>query len=528
MYRVLYRKWRPKTFDDVVGQSHVTKTLKTEIKENHLSHAYLFTGSRGTGKTSCAKIFAKAVNCLHPVNGNPCNECEVCKEIDRGSLVDVVEMDAASNRGINDIRDIQEIIETPPSKVKYRVYIVDEVHMLSNEAFNALLKTIEEPPSDIIFIFATTDVQKVPQTILSRCQRYDFHRISAKDIINRLKFIADKENVTVTEDAATMIARISDGCMRDALSLFDACINKSSNVDSLVVSDVAGVMDASYLYSLSHAFKEKDVSKALAVVNDLYNSSYDSEKLCRDLLNHFRNILIVKSVVKPKDILVCTDEELNSLKDISEIFSADEIFNITEILANAVDSIKSTENRRTQLEMAIIRICSRDVPNAIASALSRISELEKRIDEISKELKQDFKQNEEAASTVTRDNIKLFDEKPNIKEPDSDLRVFDDDFNGSLETPIFDDDPVKNEEEPELPGGDMADAWDRCVLDVEKNCAMFKGSLNGSTIEINGSVITVSGYREVFPAVFNAGKDELLKSIKKFFGQDKTVRLGSP
>ena len=220
MYRVLYRKWRPQTFEDVSGQPHITDTLMNEVKENRLAHAYLFTGSRGTGKTSCAKILSKAINCLDPVNGNPCNKCEICRGIDEGSVLDVVEIDAASNRGIDDIRALREESAFTPAQAKFRVYIIDEVHMLTIEAFNALLKTLEEPPEHIVFILATTEVQKLPSTILSRCQRFDFRRISVESIVDRLKYVASQENVTIDNTAATLIARIADGGMRDALSIF--------------------------------------------------------------------------------------------------------------------------------------------------------------------------------------------------------------------------------------------------------------------------------------------------------------------
>ena len=273
MYRVLYRKWRPQTFSDVAGQPHITETLSNEVRENRLAHAYLFTGSRGTGKTSCAKILSKAINCLSPVNGNPCNCCEICKGIDNGSVLDVVEIDAASNRGIDDIRALREESAFTPAQAKYRVYIIDEVHMLTIEAFNALLKTLEEPPEHIVFILATTEVQKLPSTILSRCQRFDFRRISVESIVDRLKFVASNENVVIDDSAAVLIARIADGGMRDALSIFDRCLSISENVTTEVVSDAAGIMSKDYLFALSDAFRTKDTSKALSIVDNLHNSS---------------------------------------------------------------------------------------------------------------------------------------------------------------------------------------------------------------------------------------------------------------
>ena len=383
MYRVLYRKWRPQTFSDVAGQPHITDTLMNEVRENRLAHAYLFTGSRGTGKTSCAKILSKAINCLHPSDGNPCNECEICKGIDNGSVLDIVEIDAASNRGIDDIRALREESAFTPAQAKFRVYIIDEVHMLTIEAFNALLKTLEEPPEHIVFILATTEVQKLPSTILSRCQRFDFRRISVDSIVNRLKYVAEKESVSIDDSAAMLIARIADGGMRDALSIFDRCLSISENVDTSVVSDAAGIMSKDYLFTLSYAFKNKDTSKALSVIDELHNSSCDTERLCTELTNHFRSLLIIKSVKRPEDILIGTNEELEELKKLSAQFSIEEILNIMNILSSAIASIKVTQNRRIETEMAIIKICSPEASTDISALFSRIAELEDKINKLS-------------------------------------------------------------------------------------------------------------------------------------------------
>ena len=383
MYRVLYRKWRPQTFSDVAGQPHITDTLMNEVRENRLAHAYLFTGSRGTGKTSCAKILSKAINCLNPVNGNPCNECEICKGIDNGSVLDVVEIDAASNRGIDDIRALREESAFTPAQAKFRVYIIDEVHMLTIEAFNALLKTLEEPPEHIVFILATTEVQKLPSTILSRCQRFDFRRISVDSIVGRLKYVAEKEQVTIDDSAAMLIARIADGGMRDALSIFDRCLSISENVDTTVVSDAAGIMSKDYLFTLSYAFKAKDTSKALYIIDELHNSSCDTERLCTELTNHFRSLLIIKSVKKPEDILVGTNEELEELKKLSAQFSIEEILNIMNILSSAIAAIKATQNRRIETEMAIIKICSPESSTDVSALFARIAELEEKLNKLS-------------------------------------------------------------------------------------------------------------------------------------------------
>ena len=272
MYRALYRKWRPQRFEDVVGQRAIVTALKNQITAGRVGHAYLFTGVRGTGKTTCAKIFAKAVNCLHPVNGDPCGECEICKGIDNGSLLDVVEMDAASNNGVDDIRDLRDETAYTPSACQYKVYIIDEVHMLSTAAFNALLKTLEEPPAHVIFILATTEIQKVPATILSRCQRYDFTRIGPEDIARRVEYIAGEEKLELTSDGAELIARLADGALRDALSILDTCAGVTAKIDADVVRRMAGVTDRSYLFHISDALEAQDAAAALAQLAQLRHS----------------------------------------------------------------------------------------------------------------------------------------------------------------------------------------------------------------------------------------------------------------
>lgn len=461
MYRVLYRKWRPQTFSDVAGQPHITDTLMNEVRENRLAHAYLFTGSRGTGKTSCAKILSKAINCLNPSNGNPCNECEICKGIDNGSVLDVVEIDAASNRGIDDIRALREESAFTPAQAKFRVYIIDEVHMLTIEAFNALLKTLEEPPEHIVFILATTEVQKLPSTILSRCQRFDFRRISVDSIVNRLKYVAEKENVSIDDSAAMLIARIADGGMRDALSIFDRCLSISENVDTAVVSDAAGIMSKDYLFTLSYAFKNKDTSKALSVIDELHNSSCDTERLCTELTNHFRSLLIIKSVKRPENILIGTNEELEELKKLSTQFSIEEILNIMNILSSAIASIKVTQNRRIETEMAIIKICSPEASTDISALFSRIAELEDKINKLS--AGQVVINTAATENTYVTKNEDISPVVPEIKNTESangiDLSTLEfeddsdeyDDFDSydvpppPSDAPIFDSEPVFND-----------------------------------------------------------------------------------
>lgn len=383
MYRVLYRKWRPQTFSDVIGQPQVTKALSCQIKENRLSHAYLFTGSRGTGKTSCAKIFAKAVNCLHPVNGDPCNECEICRGIDDGTVLDIVEIDAASNRGVDDIRQLREEVKFTPSQAKFRVYIVDEVHMLTIEAFNALLKTLEEPPEHVKFILATTEVQKLPSTILSRCQRYDFRRIEPEVIAERLQRIADAEGAPLESDAAILVARLADGAMRDALSLLDRCLSTAEPPLTVqTVTQAAGLMGRDYLFSLCRTIANRDTAAALTILDDLHKASCDTERLCTELINQFRNLLIVHTVQHPEKLIVATNEEIAENKKLAAMFTTEAILRALSVLSDAVDAIKKTQNRRVEAEMALIRLCRPETDTSVAALAQRVADLEAALQNI--------------------------------------------------------------------------------------------------------------------------------------------------
>lgn len=379
MYQVLYRKWRPKTFSDVSGQEHITTTLLNELSTNRLNHAYLFTGSRGTGKTTCAKILAKAVNCLHPVNGNPCGECEICKGIDSGGILDVTEMDAASNRKIDDIRQIIDEVQFKPSKCKYRVYIIDEVHMLTTEAFNALLKTLEEPPEHAIFILATTEVHKLPQTILSRCQRFDFHRIPPRAIADRLLYVASQEGVTLSDGAALLAASVADGALRDALSLLDRCIAISSDIDEDVVRSAAGLARKTYLFELANCVINKNTAKALEIVNRLYGESKDMARLCDELLSHFRTLMLIKSVKNPRDIIIMADDEFEQAQVQSDYLSLADIVYYMDVLLRAYQNMGRGTGDRTELEMAVVKLSSAELDGTIEALTARVTALEKAV-----------------------------------------------------------------------------------------------------------------------------------------------------
>ena len=379
MYQVLYRKYRPKVFADVYGQEHVTSTLKNEIKENRIAHAYLFTGSRGTGKTTCAKILAKAVNCENSVDGEPCNECEVCKGLDSGTIYDVVEIDAASNNGVDNIRDLREEANYTPSRGKYRVYIIDEVHMLSTGAFNALLKTLEEPPAHVIFILATTEVHKLPATILSRCQRFDFKRIQPETMSVRLKQVAKLEGMELDDDAAILIARIADGALRDGLSILDQCAGRSKKIDSALVSEVAGLAGREALYKLTDCICTQNSSSAMTVISELYQNSYDMERLCVEMINHLRNFLIVKTVKDSRGLIICTDDEYNSVILSAENFTLENVIFALDLFQDALTKIKTGANARVELEMAFVKLCEPKLDVNIDSLVDRISKLERAV-----------------------------------------------------------------------------------------------------------------------------------------------------
>ena len=366
MYRALYRKWRPGRFEDVVGQQAIVAALKNQIAAGRVGHAYLFTGVRGTGKTTCAKIFARAVNCLHPEGGDPCGECEVCRGIDDGSILDVVEMDAASNNGVDDIRDLRDETAYTPSVCRYKVYIIDEVHMLSTAAFNALLKTLEEPPAHVIFILATTEIQKVPATILSRCQRYDFTRIGPEQIAGRLEQVAGAEGLELAPDAAALIARLADGAMRDALSILDTCAGVSRKIDADTVRRMAGVTDRGYLFRLSDALRAQDAAAALAELAQLRQQSVDVKRLAEELIAHYR-CLMLACLPGGQGLLsgISPEEETLYLEKGPQLGQRGAIRAI-RALGSALEHMARGSDQRIELELALCALA--EPPRALQAA----------------------------------------------------------------------------------------------------------------------------------------------------------------
>ena len=376
MYQVLYRKWRPKAFADVVGQPQVTRTLRSELSAGRAAHAYLFTGSRGTGKTTCAKILAKAVNCLNPVEGDPCGQCEICRGIDSGSVMDVVEIDAASNNGVENIRTLREEANFTPAAAKYRVYIIDEVHMLSVGAFNALLKTLEEPPAHVIFILATTEVHKLPATILSRCQRFDFRRIPPQDIADRLTYVAEQEGASLDPQASLLLARLADGALRDALSLLDQCLGRSKTVTEEVVVEAVGLVGREHLFQLTDTFLQQDSAAALALVDSLYGASKDMARLCEELSSHLRGLMLIKTMKDARAVLTVTDSEYAAMEKQALSTPLETILHALDTMQETLEKISRGGDRRIEFEMAVIRLCTPRLDVTPAALLRRIEALE--------------------------------------------------------------------------------------------------------------------------------------------------------
>lgn len=380
MYTALYRKWRPQKFEDLCGQEQITITLKNELRSNKLSHAYLFCGTRGTGKTSTAKLLAKAVNCKSPKDHNPCNDCESCKSINEGNSIDVYEIDAASNRGIDDIRNLREAIKFTPTLGKYKVYIIDEVHMLTNEAFNALLKTLEEPPEYVLFILATTEPHKLPATILSRCQRFDFKRISVENIVGRLSVVCREEGLEAEEDALRVIARNCDGAMRDALSILDQCsVYGDKNIIHDTVLKVMGIVNNEYLFKIAESVHKEDASCAITIIDEIASGGKDINQFIRDLLMHYRNLLMTKVVSKSEDVIDMSREGIERLKKLSGEYDKNNIIRCIDILAELENEAKWSGNPRILLEIAVIRMCKLSGDNSYEGMLSRLSRLEELI-----------------------------------------------------------------------------------------------------------------------------------------------------
>ena len=418
-YTALYRKFRPLTFSEIVGQEHITKTLKNQIIAGRVGHAYLFNGGRGTGKTSAAKVLARAINCLNPKDGEPCNECEICKGAINGSLTDIVEMDAASNNSVEDIRTIREEVNFLPTKAKYRVYIIDEVHMLSQGAFNALLKTLEEPPEHVKFILATTEPQKLPATILSRCQRFDFKRLSNNDIIKRLKIVCKESKIEITEEAMQMIAVLAEGAMRDALSILERCVQDGENkIDEEKIRDLVGIPKITYVHSIVEGIVNFDVDKSLKAIDIVLNEGKDITNLLWEMIKYVKDILVFKT---SKKLDLYTEEEIKEIEELSNKISKEKLIDLVYKLSELESDIKWSTQKTIVFEAGIIKLCNKEIN----------SNLEERIENIEKYLKSGkginvqttsnnviAQRNQQINNTIVKNNIKTtVNHNKNVTKP---------------------------------------------------------------------------------------------------------------
>ena len=476
-YTALYRKFRPTTFADVVGQEHITKTLRNQIIADRVGHAYLFNGGRGTGKTSSAKILARAINCLNPKDGEPCNECEICRGALNGSLTDIVEMDAASNNSVEDIRSIREEVNFLPTKAKYRVYIIDEVHMLSPGAFNALLKTLEEPPEHVKFILATTEPQKLPATILSRCQRFDFKRISNEDIIKRLKVVCNESNIEITDSALNIIAVLSEGAMRDALSILERCIQDGENkIDEDKIKDLVGIPKIAFVNSITEAIIDYDIDKALKSMDDILNEGKDLNNFLWEIIKYIKDILIYKSSKKAD---LYSEDEIANINAISEKVTKEKLVNLIYELSKLETDMKWSTQKTIMFQAGIIKLCSNEFDSS-----SNIEEsiYEQRVDKIEKYLKSgrvavNTMQVPVSATTVNQtQNYNL--------------------NNRVQSTPTVASNTVKQNtmaNKPKQYSSDLSKSWPTIVNDLKQNgkIVLYTNLMNTSAEEINDMTVGI-------------------------------------
>ena len=504
-YQALYRKYRPTTFSDVVGQDHITKTLKNELDCGKIVHAYLFTGTRGTGKTTCAKILAKAINCLSPINGDPCGECEICRMVAQDEATDIVEMDAASNNGVDDIRELREQVNFSPAACKYRVYIIDEVHMLSGAAFNALLKTLEEPPEHVVFILATTEVHKLPATILSRCQRFDFRRIDSSEIVGRLKYVASKESLNLTDDAATLIASAADGGMRDALSILDLCASHSNNITEDTVANVCSMAGGDYLIKMAELIKSHSTEQALTLIDELHNSSVDMLRLLSELTNHFRDLMIVKVVKGDHKPIVCSSSKMKALEAQAQSFDIKEIMAILSVLQSAATAMQNG-NRRCEMEMAIIRLCNPEIRQDLDSLERRIAALE----------------NNKPITVQKAEPIKETSQ-PIISEIDEEIPLPEENEGPAPQEEVLE--PVTDEavSTSNTDGVTPVTQWGEIIGVLRKTCPIIAGVLQDSSAYIEGDRLLIDTNNSQFKTLVNGNnpvyRDNIRKAAEQVLGQ---------
>ncbi|EEH99753.1 MULTISPECIES: DNA polymerase III subunit gamma/tau [Clostridium] len=484
-YTALYREWRPQNFYDIVGQEHITTTVKNQILNDRIAHAYLFCGTRGTGKTTTAKVFAKALNCLDLKDGEPCNECEMCRKINDGLAIDVTELDAASNNGVDKIRDIIDDVKYPPQEARFKVYIMDEVHMLSTGAVNAFLKTLEEPPNNVIFILATTDPQKLPITILSRCQRFDFKRINNNEITERLRKIVNEQNALADDKSLNLIARVSDGAMRDALSILDQAISMGNGaVEYDVLINMLGLVTNDHLFNLTNSVIQRNVEKSIGIIDEVVYAGKDIYLFIKDLIAHYRNILMAKVTNNPEEVLDMSEENIALIKEQAGKIRAEEVMRYIRILQETESNAKVSKQARLYLELAVIKMCKIEYDTSNEVILTRINKLEEG-------LKNGSLKVVSAASTNKGDSKKeVVTNKPNREQPK-----------------LRSNDIVANENS-KVTLNDIQRSWKDILERFKARRAMivYASMLTGKPVECKNGVLTIE-YEDQFK--FN--KDRLEK-----------------
>ena len=505
-YTALYRKFRPMTFGEMVGQEHITKTLRNQIIANRVGHAYLFNGGRGTGKTSSAKILARAINCLNPKDGEPCNECEICKAAINGSLTDIVEMDAASNNSVEDVRSIREEVNFLPTKAKYRVYIIDEVHMLSTGAFNALLKTLEEPPEHVKFILATTEPQKLPATILSRCQRFDFKRISNEDIIKRLKIVCKESNIEITEGALNIIAVLSEGAMRDALSILERCIQDGENkIDEDKIKDLVGIPKFDFINNMIKAIIESNVDKAIISIGEVLNQGKDLENFLWEMIKYVKDILVYKSC---KKIELYNDIEIEEIKKVSETVTKERLIELIYQLSELQNNMKWSSQKNIVFEAGIIKLC--------ANIIDSSGNVENRVDKIEKYLK--------SGNFVKQSQPQVYQNIPN---------------NQNMQSMQMRNEPIRkatnnsqNTAQVKCEVGNIGKAWPKIVNNLKNNgkIVLYTNLINTDAKEINDMTVGIEFKKGITPfckAILEKQENvrELTNQVSMACGKEMQVKF---
>lgn len=498
-YQALYRKWRPMRFCDLVGQDHISDTLRGAVSGGRIAHAYLFCGTRGTGKTSTAKIFSRAVNCENPIDGEPCNECAVCKGILNGTILDVYEMDAASNRGVESIREIREEVIYAPVGCKYKVYIIDEVHMLTTEAFNALLKTLEEPPAHTIFILATTDPNKLPSTVLSRCQRFDFKRIGIDEIAKRLTKITEAENIDITPNAAEMIAEIGDGSMRDAISTLDRCAAfGNETLTTQRVGEITGILSNEKLFEISEAVANDSAKDALAAADEVLKEGKEAQLLIESLIEHFRCLLVCKTTDKPSAILEKTEQAAEKYSKCAESFSEERILYSIKLLSESLAQAKWLSKPKVAVSAAMVKLCSPTYSTETEALLARIEKLESIVAGL------------KSGAVYTETSVKPKDEPKPVEEP--------------LKTVIESTDSTP---QTEVHSGEECDFWADALNEIKKESKSLYAFLYNADACVKGEFIEIEVAGKVAYSRIGTpnGIDYLSKLFSRILGRKLRAKV---